>query len=446
MTCSNAGMVHALRRCCLLLLCFAVLPALALAQSVAPARITAIELDKAAYAFADRYTTLIVAATDAMIRDNPSAEQRRLAHQVKLVGISGVYDIVTNAEPFAKLMDLIMVVTLQSYRWIDEDAADRNFGARGAPLIAAMRALRVDIWGVAGRLLRPEQLQQLDALILDWRKRNPNVEVLSYLRFDEVAGNRANAIDEIKATGLFAEIAEATKVADDTRLLAERAFYQAKRMPFLATWQMESLINDMLVKPELAQTIQVTDSLAKSADRTSRVVEKLPDLIAREREALVNVFEDRNGKLTGLLGQVRQTATAADQLTSRVQIVAESGERLTANLREASQGAIATSQAVDQLLSKHAGGSGPNDKPFSIEPYVKASAELHQTVIGLNTLLGNTDVMLSKRPWSAPSQEMSALVNAQIDRIFMYALMLIVVFFALLLGYRWINLRWLKGA
>lgn len=188
-------------------------------------KVTAAELDKAAYAFADRYTTQIVAASDAVLRDNPSAEQRRLAHQVKLVSVSGVYDIVTNNEPFAKLMDLLMVVTLQSYRWIDEDQAERTFGGRGEPLIQAMRRLRVDIWNVAGRVLRPEQLQQLDALILDWRKRNPHVDILSYLRFDEVAGQRGpNALEEIKATGFFAEIANATKVADDARLLAERAF------------------------------------------------------------------------------------------------------------------------------------------------------------------------------------------------------------------------------
>ncbi len=41
-------------------------------------------------------------------------------------------------------MDLLMVVTLQSYRWIDEDQAERTFGERGAPLIQAIRALRVE--------------------------------------------------------------------------------------------------------------------------------------------------------------------------------------------------------------------------------------------------------------------------------------------------------------
>jgi hypothetical protein len=410
-------------------------------------RVTALELDKAAFAFADRYTTQVVAAADAIVRDNPSFEQRRLAHQVKLVSISGVYDIVTTAEPFTKVMDLLMVVTLQSYRWIDEDQAEKHFGNRSGPLIQAMRTLRVDIWNVAARVLRPDQLQQLDALILDWRKRNPHVDILSYLRFDEVAGQRGqNALAEIKATGFFAEIAEATKVADDARLLAERAFYQAKRMPFLMTWQLESLLNEMLAKPEFSQSLKAADSLAQSADRTSLAVEKLPAQFAKEREALLATLEDRGGRLAALLGELRKTTGAADQLAARVHQVTESGERLTANLRDTAAGATETSQALDRLLSKHAGPPNPNAKPFEIEPYVKASTELNQTVAGLNQLLGATDGAMAKRPWSAPVQDVNTMIGAQIDRLFWRALLLIVVFFALLFAYRWAAARWLKTA
>ena len=428
--------------CCAL---FVLSPLSAVAQQTAP-RVTAAELDKTAYAFADRYTTQLVAATDLILRDNPSPEQRRLAHQVKLVSVSGIYDIVTNAEPFAKLMDLLMVVTLQSYRWIDEDAAERTFGARGAPLIQAMRTLRVDIWGVAGRVLRAEQLQQLDALILDWRKRNPHVDILSYLRFDEVAGKRMNALDEIKATGMFAEIAEATKVADDARLLAERAFYQAKRMPFLMTWQMESLMNELLIKPELTQSLKAAESLAKSADRTSLAIEKFPDHMAKEREAVLTVLEDRTGRLASLLGELRLTTGVADQLTSRVHLVTQSGERLAANLRDTANGVTVTSQAVDQLLAKHSGPRNPNAKPFEIEPYVKASAALNQTVAGLNSLIGTTDTLMGKRVWAAPAQELNAMIAAQLERAFQYALILLGVFFTLLFACRWATSRWLKFA
>jgi hypothetical protein len=421
------------------LLCGLLLPTVPRAQADNPAFTAAAELDKAAYAFADRYTTQLVAATDAVLKDNPSAEQRRAAHAVKLVSVSGVYDIVTNADAASKLMDLLMVVTLQSYRWIDEDMAERTFGNRGGPLMQAMRTLRVDIWNVAGRVLRPEQLQQLDALILDWRKRNPHVDILSYLRFDEVAGQRGgNPLDEIKASGLFAEIASATKVADDARLLAERAFYQAKRMPFLMTWQMEALTDNVLAKPEVAQSLGVADKIAQSAERVSLVAEKIPQQVAQEREAVMSLIEDRNGRLSKLFGEVRSTTDSANK-------VAETSERLTANLRDTAKGFTETSNAVNALLTKHSGPPNPNAKPFDIEPIMQTSMQVNQSIAGLNTLLAGADTLAAKKPWAAPMQDADALLSQQIDRVFWRALMLIVAFFVLLLAYRWLTVRWLTA-
>jgi hypothetical protein len=418
-----------------LLCCLLLLPTAPRAQPDGKA-VTAAELDKAAYAFADRYTTHLVAATDSVLKNNPSAEQRRAAHAVKLVSVSGVYDIVTNAEPTSKLMDLLMVVTLQSYRWIDEDMAERTFGKRGEPLMQAMRTLRVDIWNVAGRVLRPEQLQQLDALILDWRKRNPHVDILSYLRFDEVAGQRGtSALEEIKASGLFAEIASATKVADDARLLAERAFYQAKRMPFLMTWQMEALTDNVLAKPEVTQSLNAAETIAKSAERVSLVAEKIPGQVAQEREAVMTLLEDRDGRLANLLGEVRNT-------TDSVHKVTESSERLSANLRDTARGFTETSIAVNQLLTNHSSPPKPDAKPFDIEPVLQTSANVNQTIVGLNTLLAGTDTLVAKKPWAAPMQDASALLGEQIDRVFWRALLLIVAFFALLLAYRWVTVRW----
>jgi hypothetical protein len=403
----------------------------------------AADLDKAAYAFADRYATHVVAAADLILAGNPVHDQRRAAHAVKVVSVNGIYDIVTGADPVAKIMDLLMVVTLQSYRWIDEDMADKTFGARGAPLVKAMRELRVDVWNVAGRVLEPAQLQQLDALILDWRRRNPHVDVLAYLRFDEVATQRgSDALAEIRASGLFAEIASATKVADDARLLAERAFYQAKRMPFLITWQAEALIDDALTRPQLAQSLEIAKSVAVSLDRTSKVVEQMPERIVEERKALVALLEDRNGRLAKTMAEARTTIAAVDQLAERSAKLAEAGERLVANLRDTTSGLTQTTRAVDALMSKHAGPPNPNAKPFDIEPYAKASGDVAQTIAGLNTLIDRSDALLEKKPWVAPLHDADALFAARIDQVFVRALLLLVAAFVLALVYRWVTLRW----
>ena len=67
----------------------------------------AIELEQALNAYADRCATHMVAATGAIERDNPSAEQRRMAHLVKLGTISSMYDIATERDVFNRLLDMV---------------------------------------------------------------------------------------------------------------------------------------------------------------------------------------------------------------------------------------------------------------------------------------------------------------------------------------------------
>ena len=324
------------------------------ASAPAAPKITPAELEQALYAYADRYTTHIVSATESIERGNPSPEQRRLAHLLKLVSVSSMYDTVTQADAFSKLLDVLAVVTLQSYAWIDEDRAEREFGEKGEPLRRAFRESRNDIWNLAARVLRADQLQQVDAVILDWRRQNPKVDIIASIRFDQLSAERKDgAVEEIrKASGLFAEIAETRKTVDDARHLAERAFYQAKRMPLLVSWQMEALLNETLANPDLRKTLGAAESLAASADRVSLTVEKMPALVSSERQAILKTLDEQHGRVSSLLGDVRQTAAAGDRLGSTALKVSESGERLTLNLRETVTGLTETTRAADALLAK----------------------------------------------------------------------------------------------
>ena len=71
--------------------------------------ITQAELLQMTMGFADRYMTYIVSATEKIDRDNPNVEQRRLANRVRLVQVSALYDIATNADPFTQLIDMTLV-------------------------------------------------------------------------------------------------------------------------------------------------------------------------------------------------------------------------------------------------------------------------------------------------------------------------------------------------
>jgi hypothetical protein len=391
------------------------------------------ELDQRLYAFADRYTTLIVSAADEIVQGNPSADQRRIAHQIKLVGTSSIYDIVTNPDPFTKLMDLLLVVTLQSYTWIDEDRAEKTFGAAAAPLIRAMRTARVDVWKLASGILKPDQLQRLDNLILESRKDNPDVSFVSFMRFNEVSAARnKSVVAELKAeTGLFSSISEAAKVADEARLLAERAFYQSKRMPFLINWQMEALLNETLAKPEIRVPLEGTAEMVQAVNRVSATAEKLPQTIASERAAIFDELTKREPTVSKMLSETRKTAAEARELS-------QSGERLTANLNETTKGLNTTLASLDAFMTRQnkASPPNPNAEPFRIDPYVKAAAEINQTVAGVNQALANSQKFVEAKPWQAALADADALARSRIDQVFWRAATLIALFFVLLLAYR----------
>ena len=99
-------------------------------------RPTLAELDQQCYAFADRYAVAMSAAVEALTRDEPDVRRIRAAHRLRASGIAGMFDIATGREPFAKAMDLVLVVTLQSRLWIDELGAEKTFGPeKGLSLI-----------------------------------------------------------------------------------------------------------------------------------------------------------------------------------------------------------------------------------------------------------------------------------------------------------------------
>jgi hypothetical protein len=393
------------------------------------------ELDQRLYAFADRYTTLVVSATDDIIRGNQNADQRRLAHQIKLVGTSSIYDIVTNADPFTKLMDVLLVVTLQSYIWIDEDRAEATFGDRAQPLIQSLRAARTDVWKLAAGILKPDQLQRLDNLILESRKNNPDVSFVSFMRFNEVSAARNKSlIAELKVeSGLFSSISEATKVADEVRLLGERAFYQSKRLPFLMNWQMEALLNETLAKPEIRAPMESTVQVLQAANRVAAVAETLPQTIATERAAIFDEVRKREPAVSKLLLQTKETAAQAQALTM-------SGERLVSSLNQTTKELNTTITAVDAFMAKQ--NKGASSEPFRIEPYVQAVSELNQSVAGVNNLLVNAEKFIDAKPWQAALVDADNLAKARIDQMFWRAVVLLGWFFVMLLLYRVLAARW----
>ena len=419
----------------------------------ADSKITLPELASLTTAFADRYMTYVVTATDEIERNNPNLEQRRRAHQVKLVQTSAVYDIVTNADPFTQLLDLTLVVSLQARKWIDDDRAEAWFGPRGRPLVHAARQAREDIWRLAARVMRPDQLEQLDAIILGWHRDHPDVEIVSWVRFDEVAASRGKSIvAEVSGGGGFlAPVGEATKAVDEARLLAERAFYMGKRWPFLLSWQARAAVDETLSTPALAALQAQTPVLVESIDRITRSMDRLPADLARERTALKATFDETQPKVQATLQQSRQLVRDADVLTGSVDKLSGSLTELLARLEQTSVALERSMRTVDELFLKPQANkpADPNARPFDIEAYARTAERTTQALQQANALLGEVRTTLDAPQLSTALERPLGLATGAaaglLDRLFWRAAALLVLAFALALLYQWLSLRWLAG-
>ena len=245
-----------------------------------PHAITAAELDELTRAFADRYVGLLSSTCDALKKDNPDPVQRREAQDLTLDAANNVYDIASNADSFTRMLDLVVVTTLVSQVWVDDDRAGDVFGDRGEVLVRSLHHGRVEALALAARVLRPDQLDVLDYTIWDWRRQNPDMVRMSSVRFSNFAldrGKSANA-DVLAAGGFFKNIGQTGQSVDEARLLTERMFYLLKRQPTLLRWQAEAAKDDLLATPEVGKALA-------DVHRLTEQVEQLPRNIATERRA-----------------------------------------------------------------------------------------------------------------------------------------------------------------
>jgi hypothetical protein len=388
-------------------------------------QITQVELEQLTYGFADRYLTYIITATERIERDNSNSVQRRRAHRVRLFQASAIYDIATNSDPFTRLLDLMLVVTLQSQKWIEEDQAERWFGERAQPLIQASRKAREDIWQIAARTMTTDQLEIIDYLIWDWRRRNPGTELVSYVRFDDFAAERGKSIiaDVRGGGGLLAPVGEATKAVDEMRILAERAFFYAKRLPFLLNWQVRAAVDDVLTESEARE-------LSGAVLDASRTFARLPQDIGREREAFFATLNREQPVLQSLTSQYRGAI----------------GE--TADLVAALDSLTRSSQQTLQMLDRIVLAKGNTGYLFDIHEYGSTMEKLIAALQEANRLANATTVVMENiQPQqlesiaSGGAARVQSFATGVIDSAFWRAVVLIIVFFVMLALYRIFSAR-----
>ena len=421
-------------------------------------KVTAEELDGMIYAYADSYMSQMVSATREIISKTNNSQQRSDAMLLRVGSVNSIYDIASSSDPYTKLLDLLLVVTLQSYVWIDEDRAETLFGGNSTVLIHAMHQNRLDIWKLAAQVMKPEQLYILDWLIIDWRRQNPDINFVIFTRFSDVSASRGKSqVTNVQTgTGFLAPVNEAKKAIDETRLLAERSFFYAKRAPQLYAWQTESLTDNMLAKPEIAQLLTGINRSALAIERVSKVMEGLPQLIREERQFISSELDKRESALSKLLEEVRLTVKETEHLVLTVDKLSGSGNVLLKELRVTSESLNGTLSTFDNMMSNHFPASSEEEqvkessKPFDINEYTQALVEVDKAAIGLTKLVDASGQMVGSDSMSYRIEQLNNAAKERVEHatqqsekmlklLFLYITFTIMFVFLLFTVYRKIN-------
>ncbi len=366
------------------------------------------DLEQRTRDFADRYVMLVADACDHVKKAADTPERRQRAHLIKLRSASSAFDIVTGAHPLKELLDLIVQVELQHIVFIEEGASDRLFGARRAERMEnALKNCRDEIWALAARAMTKAQMDQLRRLIREWRRDNPKVESVAYVRFDQFLQTPGRSAADALLSGfgildlsLLNPFDPAARSVDRATLLADDAFYLAKRLPMLLDWETEAALSDILMSPQL------TD-LTRSIARVSSTVERLPADLAHEREQILKSLDEKRESLSGTLRELNDTMRTGKELAVDVTRAGEAFEK--------------TFHELNLLAHPPGKGDGPPEertgKPFDIGEYAAAARTLGDTAERLQGLIAEARVLadspsLARRLEDAEASAARAVAHA----------------------------------
>lgn len=241
-------------------------------------------------AFADSYAAVVNEACGTVAEALP--ELRAPIHTMMLNSVQNAIIIAASPNPIGGLLDMTVMVSLQRGA---VEALLVKHGPAMQPLLDSSQMMEEEIWAAADRMLNDEQLEALHALIPEVVERyRGTVNVASIRAGDFSKYRRATVVDVSGGGSLlslilldpFSGMTPAAREIAQTRLLAERAFFWANRLPMIINWQIEDVVLKTVSQPESVE-------LLESAVRLSEASHDLVQVLPQERAAAIDQMGDR---------------------------------------------------------------------------------------------------------------------------------------------------------
>ena len=200
--------------------------------------------------------------------------------------------------------------------------------------------------------------------------------------------------------GLFQSVAKATAQVEEARLLAERGMYLSTRFPMLVGGFSQVWMSNLVNTPEVSKVLSDLHRISTVSNRLAIVAEKLPDDIAKERQATIDQLVDRVAvERENTINQVFGELTRERRRTIKEFLAEEKRMRglltdLKLTLKSGNDLLTSTNTLVERLNLGQAGSdSAAPSKPFDINEYKATLQEASNTIMHLHGMVKHIDQM-----------------------------------------------------
>jgi hypothetical protein len=348
--------------------------------------------------FADGYVDSVSHTADSVAKKIGTRHAVVRALNWKVEQATAAYADATGENPIWNALDLAVLAAV-SRMLVDEPKLHEEFGDAVSALQETHRQLEKNAWALVGGFLTPEQITELQNLIVEWRRQNPGERGTAGLRFSELSIGRAPTAAQVKPTSIFsmlyinplAGLNPTTVAIEQSRELAARVVAYAERAPTLMRWQAELLALQVSQQPESQQVLEDVSRASKSMESISKTAEVLPDLVdtqrkeaidqffagvSAERAAILAELEAKEATIQTLLGQLREAMNAGGAM----------GESLTTTIKSLDAFVHYVSPPPSATAA-----SAPPGKPFNVLDYGQTASQVGGMARDLSGLLHTVD-------------------------------------------------------
>lgn len=343
-------------------------------------------------AFTSTYVAVVAQAFDELEAVDGSLETRRLLAEGRIGFVANALDIATSKNPITALLDMTVMVSLQRRVWDAHWRPERFPNRPGERMSERLELLETQIWAVAATVLDERAQGALAEIIERVRELYPDQVYVSSLRLSEFAEAREESLLEVPgARGLLnligldplANLSSTTRQIAEGRLLAERVYFYAARMPYLIKWQAQDLLLDAMADPDVRAVLAVSEQVSEASSRIAGVAEELTARMTDEREAAIDqvfagIASEREATIAWFEQERDGLRTGIAELTGAV----EAATRLSASMKE-------TLAEGGRLAADIRGMSRPDARPFDITEFESAAIAATEGVRELQVALGS---------------------------------------------------------